>query len=236
MSSLCGRVCGKTNGMEEKNVEGLAQADSVQDEIAENQPPRLTDEKQISAASPFSQRFRKISVHSDTKQLTDWINNTVGSESYGATRVFDLFTLLAVTVGFAVLFALLKLAEPIFEEHLPQVYLACASYIVLIAVAQQWSFGGKKPRLASILCGPIAYFILSLGFLLNRQIMGTVYLFPLQLMLSLVCSLPLGIFLGYVAGGAIAGVFLLADKLRNYWKRSETPVSEGTDSMWDSEG
>ena len=221
--------------MEEKHVDHLAQADSVENETAENEPPRLTDQEQIAAASPFSQRFRQISVHSDTKQLADWINNTVGSESYGATRVFDLFTLLAITVGFAVLFALLKLAEPIFQEHLPQVCLASALYIVLIAVAQQWTFGGKKPRLASILLGPVAYFTVSFVFLINRQFTGTVLQFPLQLTLSLFCSIPLGCFLGYVAGGAIAGVFFLADKLRNYWKRNETSASEGSESMWDSD-
>lgn len=221
--------------MEEKHPEGHAQADSVQNEIAQNEPPRLTNEKQIAAASPFTQRFRQISVQSETRQLVDWIDKTVGSESYGATRVFDLFTLLAVTVGFALMFAMLKLAEPIFEEHLPKVFWAFTAYIVCIAVAQQWAFRGKKPRLASILLGPVAFMVVAFSLLLYQQRIAPIENLVLACMLLLVMSVATGSIIGYVAGGAIAGVFFLADKFRNYCIRPEATVVEDPESMWDSE-
>ncbi len=48
----------------------------------------------------------------------------------------------------------------------------------------------------------------------------------------MVCSLPLGVPAGYLAGGMVAGVFLVADSLREKFSKHEEVVEH---NFWDED-
>ncbi|RMF40280.1 MAG: hypothetical protein D6753_12035 [Planctomycetota bacterium] len=160
-----------------------------------------------------------------------YLTDILEREAYGAPRVFDLFTLLAVTVAWALLFALLRVLEPLLEGSLPYVALGVGCYITLIAICQMVLFHGEKPRVASVVGGPIAW-------LATALIVGLVagprsWLELLRWGMANLCFSPIGFFFGYLAGGAVAGVFLLADAFRQHYLAGRPQEDAGDDdAIW----
>lgn len=169
---------------------------------------------------------------------------------YGAPRVFDLFTLLAITLAFALLFALLGMLAPAVDATATDLVVMVGGFIVLIAIAQMWLFGSKNPRRASLFLGPIAFPIACFSFLRNSllpmmasTIQATSFLSRIDayafedpsvlftLTAGLVLGLPFGPLAGYLAGAVIAGVFLLADRIRTTFKQTGLPTPR--DSSFD---
>lgn len=127
---------------------------------------------------------------------------------YGAKRVVDLFTLMAITLAFALLFAAMKaMSVPPIE------FFAVTSYVTFVAISQMLLFGGNSPRLASLVGGPIAWALTFACISIWDGHWDTV---------EIVCTLPMGVPAGYFAGCLIAGVFLVADQLR----KGHTQINE----------
>lgn len=158
--------------------------------------------------------------------FTDWTEETLGSESYGAPRVFDLFTMLAITLAFALLFAFMKLLEPAFSASMPLVMFAISAFLVLTGLGQAIFWNGKKPRIASLATGPLNFAIVGVALLMLSSEMRN----P-AMMIGLVCLSISGLPLGYLAGTVVAGVFLLADKFRQSYMPAETREVEPVD-IW----
>ncbi len=57
--------------------------------------------------------------------------------AYGAPRVFDLFTLMAITLAFGLLFGLLKALDAI-----PEVFFGVTVFVTFVAIGQMLFFGG----------------------------------------------------------------------------------------------
>ena len=113
--------------------------------------------------------------------------------AYGAQRVFDLFTLMAITLAFGLLFGAMKALGA-----MPEVFFGVTSFITFIGIGQMLLFGGNSPRLASIVGGPIALILTAI--LLNAWY-GRFEFWPIF------CSMVVGFPFGYLAGGMVAGVF-----------------------------
>ncbi len=152
------------------------------------------------------------------EQLWKALISTLNEPAYGAQRVFDLFTLMAITLAFGLLFGALKALGAI-----PEVFFGVTSFITFVAIGQMLFFGGKSPRIASLVGGPIALAltVTCLGIWHGRWAIWEV-----------VCSSPLGAPAGYLAGGMVAGVFLLADLLRHKFTRREDKAEA---NFWDEE-
>jgi len=148
---------------------------------------------------------------------------------YGASRVFDLFTLMAITLAFALLFAVLNVLAPAFEGSPAAVTCGISGYIILIALAQMFLFDGKNPRLASVIAGPLVMLlILTISWSLSSQLhLG------LALILSVCSSLTFGFFTGYLSGAVVAGVFLVADALRGRYNTSSDTSIDHVESPKD---
>ncbi len=164
------------------------------------------------------------------RELFEWLDETMGSESYGAPRVFDLYTLLAVTLAFAVIFAFLRLIEPALDTNIANVAIAIGIFSTLTAIAQLALWGGKKPRIASVVSGPPIWMLLWLSVLAAN---------PRALMdpsnwIGMLCSSVLGIPAGYLGGALVAGVFLLADKFRQRFMSdpSDESDAQNDDAIW----
>lgn len=150
------------------------------------------------------------SFQSDPKNWEDVSKGPKIDEVYGVPRVFDLFTLMAITLAFALLFALLKLLSPAFDAAPTTLTLIISGYVTLIALAQMFMFQGKNPRLSSISAGPIAM----LGLIMAAWVpFGGMSLIP-ALIGSVIFSVVFGFFFGYLSGAVVAGVLLVADALR----------------------
>ena len=152
------------------------------------------------------------------EQLWRALISTLNEPAYGAQRVFDLFTLMAITLAFGLLFGALKALGAI-----PEVFFGVTSFVTFVAIGQMLFFGGNSPRIASLVGGPIslAITVTCLGIWHGRW---TVW--------EVVCSVPIGVPAGYLAGGMVAGVFLLADLLRQNFTRRKDEVAA---NFWDEE-
>ncbi len=140
----------------------------------------------------------------------EWLDRVLGSEGYGAPRVFDLFTLLAVTLAFALLFGGLQLLEPMLQGGVESLSIVLGVFVTGVAVFQMLLWGGKKPRLASLVAGPILWVAI---FVIYGAIESRGRFDPLAVFGAL-CSSVLGVPAGYIGGALVAGVFLIADFLR----------------------
>jgi hypothetical protein len=134
---------------------------------------------------------------------------TSGQKIYSVPRKLDLASLFVFTTGYGLLFALMKLLR---QEALQ--FLVVAGFFTSVGIAQAVLFQGKAPRLASWLTGgAYASSVLIFYELFNRN--------PANRVIDLCSVLSLfavGCIWGYVAGTCIAGIFLIADKLRSQFK------------------
>jgi hypothetical protein len=197
------------------------------------EPPNETESPSCLSSPPLLPRHRRIPVdpeleigtpenideRGNSKVLADSTASIFESSTtnksfrvkekvYGAPRVFDLFTLLAITLAFALLFALLGLLAPALDMSARGLTVVIGSYITLVGAAQMWLFGAKNPRAASLVGGPIAMVIVCFFPLTLNQPVLFAFVFSVGI------GLTAGPFTGYIAGAVVAGVFLIADKIR----------------------
>lgn len=130
-------------------------------------------------------------------------DHPAGDEPFGVPRRFGIGTILVVTTAFGLLLSLLQaLGAP------PGVVWFVIVFVSLVGLGQMLLFGAKQPRKASIFVGMIGL--------------------PLMTAVTLVFFSPRGIHVdeefcmtfaaaifgagfGYLAGGVVAGVFLIMD-------------------------
>jgi hypothetical protein len=138
----------------------------------------------------------------------------------GIPRKFGIAILMMQVTLFAMVFSILKWinASPIF-------YGLCGVLVLGVALGQMFLFGGKYPRAASIWTGAILLpaeigavnLFSNLFFQQNYN-----FSFPDRLIttfLLMLCTVPLGAFMGYLAGGLTAGVVLILE-----WKNRQSPA------------
>ncbi len=137
---------------------------------------------------------------------------------YSVPRKLDLASLFVFTTGYGLLFAAMKLLK---QDAIS--FLLVAGFFTSVGVAQAVLFGGKAPRLASLLTGGSYFLFLMVRYGLSEGI-------PIEYFISCgsLCLFAFGSSCGYIAGTAIAGIFLVADKLRG-WLRSRR-IGEGKNS------
>jgi CDP-diglyceride synthetase len=122
---------------------------------------------------------------------------------YAVPRRYDLATLLAVTVSFALLFWVLRIlgASPV-------VFAVVVTFVALVGLAQALLFAGRAPRRASLVTGMVVGPALVVLDSFRTVHTATVT----DLFLAMLWYAPIG----YVLGALVGGVFLVADYLRRY--------------------
>jgi hypothetical protein len=181
--------------------------------VDRSMPPQLPWNLQLDAnryaphaAPPPSNVVSDVDFWKDLKKLT---YGDGSNKAYGAPRVFDLFTLLAITLFFAVLFALLGLLAPALDASATDLTFVISGFVTIVGISQMWLFGSNNPRLASLVSGPVAFNLISW---IQMTIAGRVGFEGL--FFTLCVSIFLGPLFGYLGGAVVAGVFLVADKFR----------------------
>jgi putative addiction module component (TIGR02574 family) len=130
---------------------------------------------------------------------------------YSAPRRFDLATIFVVMSAYSILFAAMSgLQFP------PQASLMVGGFITIVGIGQAVLFGGRKPRLASVVTGLAAFLVGLLVSLFEPRM----YARPL-ILIVMSAWLIVGAAAGYVAGVLVGGVFLVADLLRKAYDRSK---------------
>lgn len=129
---------------------------------------------------------------------------------YGMKRRFSLATIAAMIVAASLLLALLKAvnAPPLTSALI-------LGFIAVTAISQMLLFGGRRPRLASMVSGAIFWPALTLALIFadagrrgwqNRD----------DLVSVVFINAILGTIFGYGAGGTVAGVLLLMDLVESW--------------------
>jgi hypothetical protein len=135
----------------------------------------------------------------------------------GVPRQFGIGILLVITTMFAVLFAIMQMLKlP------PLAFAGIAVFFGAVGLGQMLLFKGKRPRRASVIVGACFLPCLVFGSIVFEMLsLGGV---GPDLSIALFCPvfwIPVGALLGYLAGGLIAGVFLLINTLENRRGRSK---------------
>lgn len=168
-----------------------------------------------------------------SKDSEAWIDRVIGGDSYGAPRVFDLFTLMAITLAFALLFAFLRLIEPLLLINISGVAIYLGIFVTGIAIFQLALWGGDRPRLASLVGGPFLVLGLTLAVDIWQQAGRFVDLTPNVWLTRSVAALVFGVPAGYLGGAMVAGVFLIADLLRaKFLPRVSSPPTGNDDEVF----
>ncbi len=140
---------------------------------------------------------------------------TTPSKAYGVPRRFDMATLFVCVAGYMFLFAGLRLlsTQPGMLGWIrPTTYFKIAGLITAVGLGQAVLFGGRKPREASLAIGIVYTVLLTLTHVLAHELRSI----RLSVHSSeiLFVAVLLGCLGGYLSGAMVAGVFLVADRLR----------------------
>lgn len=148
---------------------------------------------------------------------SDWAPHAVPSRvgrsmpaAFGVPRRFGIGTLLVVTAAYGALLAVLRAMD----WH-RGVIAAFVGFISLIGLGQMLLFHARRPRKASIVTGAVCVPLVQLLIVLSRE--GREWFDPqgwldAATMLGWILLLiPHGAIAGYLAGGIVAGVFLIMD-------------------------
>lgn len=138
---------------------------------------------------------------------------------YSAPRKFDLAMLLAVTTAYAILFATIRFVAGagLVNQQGPVIFWI-GGLVTVVGFAQSVLFGGDKPREASALAGFVYGVFVMLGNSREFDPGGVV------------CLSIFSPGIGYLAGGLVGGVFLVADYLRIYIGFINGEATEGEQS------
>ena len=126
---------------------------------------------------------------------------------YSAQRRVDLFTIMVATGAYAFLFAGLRAMDAS-----PWVFAIFAGFITVVGIAQAVLFGGRKPRLSSMIAGVGCVAMIAVGQLMPWGLDAFI-----RLLIVLFSSLFYGIIFGYLAGTLVGGIFLVAERLRSWF-------------------
>ena len=126
-----------------------------------------------------------------------------GDEPFGVPRRFGIGTILVITTAFGLLLSLLQNAGAP-----PGVVWFVIVFVSLIGLGQMLLFGGSHPRKASIVTGEICFPLMIAAAVALFKPSRTL---PGEMAWVVFTSLVFGGGFGYLAGGVVAGVFLIMD-------------------------
>lgn len=148
------------------------------------------------------------------------------SEAAGVPRRFSLGVLFLMMTSFAVLFAVMQMMDAN-----PAAFVVVAVLVIGVGLGQTLLFGGQFPRAASIWIGACLFPVEILAVIIESQAASTYGASPelvaFWVILVLFC-IPAGAFVGYLAGGITAGLFLVLDYVNQRRKvEEESPTDDG---------
>lgn len=138
-------------------------------------------------------------------------------KTYAVPKRLSMAALLAIMTALPFLFGGLR-----FLEAPPVIYLFLGTLVMIISLAQM--FFGRVPRQASVAVGAVLLppFLLGAFLAYGSDPYGP-NLFE-GICLAVVC-IPMGGFVGYLAGACTAGIFLLMETLEPFLPGGNKPVS-----------
>lgn len=128
-------------------------------------------------------------------------------EPFGVPSRFGIGTLLVVTTAYGVFLSVLLALN---ADRRAVVWILI--FLSLVGAGQMLLFGSRRPRRASLVAGAIALPILALA---SSLVHGG----DAPPAIGLICAMMWGAPAGYLAGGIVAGVFLVMDAVDNALKR-----------------
>ena len=132
-------------------------------------------------------------------------------EPFGVPRRFGIGTIMIITAAFGVLLSLLQaLGAP------PWVVWFVVIFVSLIGVGQMLLFGARRPRRASIITGAVCLPLMTLATLSLAGPRGLDREAPC----ACFAAVLFGGGFGYLAGGVVAGVFLIMDAIEQVLGRA----------------
>jgi hypothetical protein len=146
------------------------------------------------------------------------------SEPYSVKRRFSLGTVLALLTAYAALFGIMTAvgAGPL------QVFVV-GLFIAVVGASQALLFGGKRPRLASVVAGTLTFILLALVEVIDRHLRNRAWR-PLEVRdmeAAISAGLILGPIAGYLSGVLVAGVLLITDGAHKWWKTQAASANAG---------
>jgi hypothetical protein len=146
------------------------------------------------------------------------VGSAPAEKIYYAPRRFDLATIFVVTFAYSLLFAAMSGLN-----FAPVASLIVGGYITAVGFGQALLSGRMNPRVASVVTGAIAIVpitIVSVA-MTRRGFRGE------EAFVAIPMSAIMGAALGYLAGVLVGGVFLIADKVRQFFlNRSRTETDD----------
>lgn len=137
------------------------------------------------------------------------------AELFSFPRRFDLASMMAISVGYAMLFAAMRL----FDAS-PYLMFSTGGLIAAVGVSQAMLFSGEEPRKASLIIGGV-YCLIAVG------IAAALYAHPAEVAAACVFAIMWGPLAGYLAGALVGGVFLIAE----YGRRGMTKFKQPTEPV-----
>lgn len=134
---------------------------------------------------------------------------------HSVPRRFDLTTVLVVTLAYSLLFGGLRLLR-----LRPMAVSEVAGFVTCVAIGQALLFGGKKPRLSSVLVGVICLLGIYLVYALTRD--ASLFEFHHRVLLIWLSIAIAGAISGYFAGVAIGLVFLVSHVTKQSLRRTRS--------------
>ena len=130
----------------------------------------------------------------------------------GVPRRFSMSALFAMMTLYAVVFAVMQSLDTN-----PTVFTAIAVLLTGVGAGQTLLFGGKLPRAASVCVGavllPLEILAAAVYYYLSSPRASFSAEYGIGIVVVMIICVPVGGFLGYLAGGLAGGVFVLLDLL-----------------------
>ena len=146
-------------------------------------------------------------------------DHPAGNEPFGVPRRFGIGTILVVTTAFGLLLSLLQaLGAP------PGVVWFVIVFISLVGLGQMLLFGAKQPRLASIVVGAVCLPLMTFATLVFSSPRGV---HGEEAACTTIAAAIFGGGFGYLAGGVVAGVFLVMDAVEQALAGLKGRATEG---------
>jgi len=152
------------------------------------------------------------------RYFSDAVAGVSQEEVYSVPRRYDLAAMFAISVAYALLFAML-----IALDTPPSVIMFSGIFFTAVGISQAVLFGGEKPREASVIAGFVTGPFLVIMFSIVQGMP------PAIATASATCAVVCGPICGYLAGTTIGGIWLVADYLRK-WVESRQATSSDRDS------
>ena len=133
------------------------------------------------------------------------------NQPFGVPTRFGIGTLLVVTAAYGALLALLRALD-----WDPRAIVWMVVFVSLVGLGQMLLFGSRRPREASLLAGAVCLPAITIFTLIVHRVEGQA---PQESGCVLISALFFGAPAGYLAGGVVAGVFLMMDAVQRWLGR-----------------